>query len=162
MNLIAKVTSSGPQKPLGDVLRTPLGIDVWEVKPDHLILRGTEAQLDRLSSMGYVVEQLEDVERHLSAFTTAGAAEQYHSAATLGEELRRLAEARPDIAELIEIGRSIEGRPILALRIGDRRGGVPKVLFMGTTRESGSPWRCPSCSRRISSSGPTRRRSQTA
>jgi carboxypeptidase T len=131
MNLIAKVTSSGPQKPLGDVLRTPLGIDVWEVKPDHLILRGNEAQLDRLSSMGYVVEQLEDVERHLSAFTTAEAAEQYHSAATLEEELRQLAEARPDIAELIEIGRSIEGRPILALRIGDRRGGVPKVLFMG-------------------------------
>jgi murein tripeptide amidase MpaA len=131
MNLIAKVTSSGPQKPLGDVLRTPLGIDVWEVKPDHLILRGNEAQLDRLSSMGYVVEQLEDVERHLSAFTTAEAAERYHSAATLEEELRQLAEARPDIAELIEIGRSIEGRPILALRIGDRRGGVPKVLFMG-------------------------------
>jgi carboxypeptidase T len=129
MNLIARVTSSGPQKPLGDILRVPLGIDVWEVKPDHLILRGTEAQLDRLSAMGYFVEQLEDVERHLSAFATA--AEQYHSAASLEEELRRLAEARPDIAELKEIGRSIEGRPILALRIGDRRGGVPKLLFMG-------------------------------
>jgi len=131
MNLIAKVTSSGPQKPLGDVLRVPLGIDVWEVKPDHLILRGTEAQLDRLSSMGYHVEQLEDVERHLSTFAMAEAAEQYHSAAKLEEELRQLAEARPDIAELIEIGRSIEGRPILALRIGDRRGSVPKILFMG-------------------------------
>ena len=131
MNLIARITSSGPQKPLGDVLRVPLGIDVWEVKPDHLILRGTEAQLDRLSSMGYLVEQLEDVARHLSTFATTEAAEQYHSAASLEEELRQLAEARPDIAELIEIGRSIEGRPILALRIGDRRGGVPKVLFMG-------------------------------
>jgi murein tripeptide amidase MpaA len=131
MNVIARVTSSGPQKPLGDVLRVPLGIDVWEVKPDHLILRGTEAQLDRLSSMGYRVEQLEDVARHLSTFAGAEAAEQYHSAATLEEELRQLTEARPDIAELKEIGRSIEGRPILALRIGDRRGGVPKVLFMG-------------------------------
>ena len=131
MNLIARVTSPGPQKPLGDVLRVPLGIDVWEVKPDHLILRGTEAQLDRLSSMGYLVEQLEDVARHLSTFASAEAAEQYHSAASLEEELRQLAEARPDIAQLIEIGRSIEGRPILALRIGDRRGGVPKVLFMG-------------------------------
>ena len=131
MNLIARVTSPGPQKPLGDVLRVPLGIDVWEVKPDHLILRGTEAQLDRLSSMGYLVEQLEDVARHLSTFARAEAAEQYHSAASLEEELRQLAEARPDIAELMEIGRSIEGRPILALRIGDRRGGVPKLLFMG-------------------------------
>ena len=131
MNLIAKVTSPGPEKPLGDVLRVPLGIDVWEVKPDHLILRGTEAQLDRLSSMGYLVEQLEDVARHLSAFARAEAAEQYHSAASLEEELRQLAEARPDIAELEDIGRSIDGRPILALRIGDRRGGVPKLLFMG-------------------------------
>lgn len=131
MSVIAKVTSPGPQKPLGDVLRVPLGIDVWEVKPDHLILRGTEAQLERLSRMGYLVEQLEDVERHLSAFATAAAAEQYHSAASLEAELRQLAEARPDIAELKEIGRSIEGRPILALRIGDRRGGVPKLLFMG-------------------------------
>jgi carboxypeptidase T len=131
VNLIARVTSPGPQKPLGDVLRVPLGIDVWEVKPDHLILRGTEAQLDRLSSMGYGVEQLEDVERHVSAFARAEAAEQYHSAARLEQELRQLAEARPDIAELKEIGRSIEGRPILALRIGDRRGGVPKLLFMG-------------------------------
>ena len=131
MNLIAKVTSSGPQKPLGDVLRVPLGIDVWEVKPDHLILRGTEAQLDRLSSMGYHVEQLEDVARHLSTFASPEAAEQYHSAASLEQELRQLAESKPDIAQLIEIGRSIEGRPILALRIGDRRGSVPKVLFMG-------------------------------
>ena len=131
MNLIARITSSGPQKPLGDVLRVPLGIDVWEVKPDHLIIRGTEAQLERLSSMGYDVEQLEDVARHLSTFATSEAAEQYHSAASLEEELRQLAEAKPDIAKLVEIGRSIEGRPILALRIGDRRGGVPKVLFMG-------------------------------
>ncbi|WEX86515.1 M14 family metallopeptidase [Sinorhizobium garamanticum] len=131
MSLIARVTSPGPQKPLGDVLRVPLGIDVWEVKPDHLILRGTEAQLDRLSRMGYSVEQLEDVARHLSTFAATEAAEQYHSAASLEEELRQLAEAKPDIAQLIEIGRSIEGRPILALRIGDRRGGVPKILFMG-------------------------------
>jgi murein tripeptide amidase MpaA len=131
MSFIARVTSSTPQKPLGDVLRVPLGIDVWEVKPDHLIIRGTEAQLERLSSMGYRVEQLEDVARHLSTFATTEAAEQYHSAAMLEEELRQLAEAKPDIAQLIEIGRSVEGRPILALRIGDRRGGVPKVLFMG-------------------------------
>ncbi len=55
MNLIARITSSGPRKPLGDVLRAPLGIDVWEVKPDHLIVRGAEAQLERLSSMGFLV-----------------------------------------------------------------------------------------------------------
>ncbi|WP_420376776.1 M14 family zinc carboxypeptidase [Sinorhizobium meliloti] len=39
--------------------------------------------------------------------------------------------SQPNITQLIEMGRSIEGRPIFALRIGDRRGGVPKILFMG-------------------------------
>jgi carboxypeptidase T len=131
MNLIARITSPGPQSPLSEVLRVPLGVDVWEVKPDYMILRATEAQLERLSRMGYQVEQLEDVAQHLSAFATADAAAGYHSAASLEEELRHLAEARPDVAELREIGRSIEGRPILALRIGDRHGGVPKILFMG-------------------------------
>src|SRR5262245_11680048 len=122
MSLIARITSSGPQKPLGRVLRVPLGIDVWEVNPDHLIIRGPGAQFERLSRMGYRVEQLEDVERHLCTFTTSETAEQYQSAAGLEQELRQLAEAKPDITPLIEIGGSIEGRPILALRIGDRRG----------------------------------------
>ncbi|MDQ3149692.1 MAG: peptidase M14, partial [Chloroflexota bacterium] len=81
--------------------------------------------------MGFQVEQLEDVSRLLAAFELTAAVEQYHSAASLEEELRQLAEARPDVVQLVEFGRSIEGRPILALRIGDRRGGVPKVLFMG-------------------------------
>src|SRR5689334_24864307 len=36
-----------------------------------------------------------------------------------------------NIAELRQIGQSIEGRPIYVLRIGDRRGGTPKILFMG-------------------------------
>jgi carboxypeptidase T len=131
MNLIAKVASLDPSRTLAEVLRVPLGIDVWEVKPDHLILRGTEAQLERLSRMGYHVEQLEDVERHVSSFATAATSEQYHSAVSLEADLRELAEAKPSIARLIEIGQSIEGRPILALRIGERLGDVPKILFMG-------------------------------
>jgi carboxypeptidase T len=131
MELIARITSPAPQPALADVLRVPLGVDVWEVKPDYLIVRAAEFQLDRLSRMGYRVAQLEDVGRHLSAFVTADAVGGYHSAASLEQELRELAEARPDIAELRQIGTSVERRPILALRIGDRRGGVPKVLFMG-------------------------------
>jgi carboxypeptidase T len=131
MELIVKVTSPGLQLPLSDLLRLPLGLDIWEVKPDHLILRAAEAQIDRLARMGYGVEQLQDV-AHLSTFATAEAIVGYHSAASLEQDLRQLAEARPDIAELKEIGRSIEGRPIHLLRIGERRGGVaPKILFMG-------------------------------
>lgn len=132
MELIVKVTSPGLRAPLADLLRLPLGLDVWEVKSDHLILRAAEAQIDRLARMGYGVEQMQDVETHLRAFATAEAVSGYHSAASLEQELRQLADARPDIAELREIGRSVEGRAIQVLRIGDRRGGTtPKLLFMG-------------------------------
>ena len=56
----------------------------------------------------------------------------YHSAASLEQELRQLAEARPDIAELQEIGRSVEGRAIQVLRIGERHGReAPRIPFMG-------------------------------
>ena len=132
MELIVKVTSPGLRMPLADLLRLPLGLDVWEAKPDHLILRAAEPQIDRLARMGYGVEQLQDVETHLRAFATAEAVSGFHSAASLEQELRQLADARPDIAELREIGRSIEGRAIHVLRIGERHGGqTPKILFMG-------------------------------
>jgi carboxypeptidase T len=132
MELIAKVTSPGPRAPLADLLRLPLGLDVWEVKPDHLIVRAAEAQADRVERMGYGVERLQDLQRHMRAFATADAVAGYHSAASLEQDLRRLAETRPDIAELRQICRSLEGRAIHVLRIGERRGGeAPKILFMG-------------------------------
>jgi len=131
MEIIAKITSPGAHKPLVDLLRVPLGLDVWEVKPDHLILRAAEAQLDRLARMGYGVQQVQEVSTHLATFATAEASAGYHSAESLVQDLRQLAESRPNIAELRQIGQSIEGRPIHVLRIGDRRGGTPKILFMG-------------------------------
>jgi carboxypeptidase T len=68
----------------------------------------------------------------VTSFATAEAVAGYHSVESLHQELQQLAEARPDIAELKEIGRSIEGRPIHVLRIGERRGEpTPKLLFMG-------------------------------
>ena len=39
MDLIVKVSSSGPRAPLSELLSLPLGLDVWEVKPDNLVLR---------------------------------------------------------------------------------------------------------------------------
>jgi carboxypeptidase T len=99
MELIVKVTSPDPRTPLADLLRLPLGLDVWEAKPDHLVLRAAEAQLDRLARRGYRVEPLQQLDAHLSAFATAEAAQGYHSAASLEQDLRQLAESRPEIAE---------------------------------------------------------------
>jgi carboxypeptidase T len=81
--------------------------------------------------MGYDVEQLQLTENYLTTFATAEAISGYHSAETLEEDLRQLAASQPEIAELREIGRSLEDRPIWALQIGERRGSSRKLLFLG-------------------------------
>jgi carboxypeptidase T len=130
-SLIARVTSTSPRAPLARLLTAPLGLDVWEVKADHLVLQADEAQAARLEAMGYGVEQVQMLEPYLSTFATDAAATGYHSAASLEEDLRRLAEEHPEIAELHEIGRSVEGRPLWALRLGERRDSSRKVAFLG-------------------------------
>lgn len=129
--LIATVTSTSARAPLARLLTAPLGLDVWEVRPDHLVVQADEAQAARLEAMGYGVEQVQLLEPYVSAFATDDAAAGYHTVASLEEDLRRLAEEHPEIAELHRIGRSVEGRPIWALRIGERRGGTAKVAFLG-------------------------------
>jgi carboxypeptidase T len=131
VNLIVKVSSETPRASLLQLLHVPLGLDVWEVKPDHLVVRATEAQVHRLEQIGYRVAQLHETERFLSTFATAEALAGYHSVQTLEQELKTLAANRPEIVELQEIGRSVEGRTIWALRIGERKGSARKLLFMG-------------------------------
>ena len=130
-SLIARVTSTTARAPLARLLASPLGLDVWEVGPDFVVLQADEFQIDRLESMGYAVEQLQMTEPYLSTFATAEAVSGYHSVATLEEDLRRLAEEHAEVAELHEIGRSVERRPLWALRIGERRGSERKVAFLG-------------------------------
>jgi carboxypeptidase T len=131
MSVIAKVTSTSPRAPLSQLLTAPLGLDVWEVKADHLVLQATEAQAERLQHMGYDVEQLYETESYLSTFATEDAVAAYHSVETLKADLERLAENHSEIAELHEIGHSVENRPIWALRLGERRGNTLKMAFLG-------------------------------
>jgi carboxypeptidase T len=130
-SLIARVTSTTSRAPLARLLVAQLGLDVWEVKPDFVVLQAEEHQVSRLEEMGFAVEQLQLTEPYLSTFATAAAVSGYHTVATLEQDLRRLAEEHPEIAELQQIGRSVEGRPLWALRIGERRGSARKVAFFG-------------------------------
>jgi carboxypeptidase T len=131
MEHIAEIRSEDPARPLAKLLAMPLGIDVWEVKSDRLVVRAAEHTMDRLRKMGYRINPIVDVSRHLEIFAAADSMAGYHSVATLEADMRDLAARHPNLAELKEIGRSIEGRPILALRLGERRGNATKVLFMG-------------------------------
>ena len=131
MDLILQVTTTHPRVPLSHLLEAPLGLDIWEVKPDYLVLSAAEAQAERLRRMGYGVEQLHLTDTYLATFATADAIASYHSIETLEQDLRQLAASQPEIAELREVGRSVENRPIWALRIGERRGSTRKLLFLG-------------------------------
>jgi carboxypeptidase T len=135
VNIVYSVRSDSPQAlPLRSLVDNPrehLGLDIWQVKPDYVVLRASEEQAARLRQMGYTTEEVVETEHHLATFATADAIAAYHSAETLESDLHQLAESQPEIAELHEIGRSLENRPIWALRIGERRGSEHKLLFMG-------------------------------
>jgi carboxypeptidase T len=131
MTIIVEVRTTPTGRALERLLHTPSGLDVWEAKHDRLVVRATEAQIDRIAKMGYAVRQIETVDRHLSAFAASAVPAGFHSAQEIENGLRSLAQAHPDIAELQEIGRSLENRPMWALRIGERRGSARKMLFMG-------------------------------
>jgi carboxypeptidase T len=130
-SVIVRVTSTGARAPLTRLVTAPLGLDVWEVRPEHVVLQADEAQVARLEAMGYGVEQLQTTESYLSDFATARATAGYHTVQSLEADLRRLADENPEIVELHEIGRSVENRPLWALRISERRGTGPKVAVLG-------------------------------
>jgi carboxypeptidase T len=131
MQMIVEVTSESAQRPLTRLLQTPLGLDVWETKQNRVVLRAEEAVIDRISRMGYRVRPIMEAGRHVETFAASDQLDAYHSAASLAQEMQELAAAHPAIVELKQIGRSIEGRSILGLRIGDRHGSGRKLLFMG-------------------------------
>src|SRR6476620_10244512 len=101
MDLILTVRSDDPQAPLAELLTAPLGLDVWEVKPEYLVLSANENQAERLRAMGYSVTQDRSTESFLAEFAPAEAETTgYHSAESLEQDLRQLAESAPEVAEL--------------------------------------------------------------
>ena len=130
MDMIFKVSIGATHLPLSNLLYSSIGLDVWELTPHRLIARANVAQAERLQQIGYQVEELQSVSNLVTAFSSEGLAK-YHTAESLENDMRLLADTRPELVEIQEIGCSVEGRPILALRIGERRGNCRKVLFMG-------------------------------
>ena len=152
MDLILDILPSSSNSSISNLLRTSLGLDIWEVTHDHMIVRANAARAERLQQLGYRVEQLQTVADALTEFESlehatlasrptdeAGALRPdaltmppiYHSVESLNHDLHELAATHADFVELREIGRSVEGRPILALRIAERKGNSQKVLFLG-------------------------------
>jgi hypothetical protein len=64
-DIIAKVTERGPRGSLDRILTLLLALDIWETRPDHVVLRASEQHLDLLAQMNYGVEQIETTNRFL-------------------------------------------------------------------------------------------------
>lgn len=67
-------------------------------------------------------------------FLTSGGNGDYHSYDEVTKELKNLAQKYPDICLAKEIGRSIEGRALWALKISDKvttKEAEPAILFLG-------------------------------
>ena len=123
MQIIIEVTSDAPHRPLARLLEIPLGLDVWETKGNRLVLRAEEAAVNRISQMGYQVRPLMPVAQHLETFATAENFAGYHSAESLAQEMRALAQAHPHASEIP----------------GVRAGGAPHFgsAFRGRSRCDG-------------------------
>ena len=76
MNIVYAVRSDSPQAPpLARLIDLPLGLDIWQVKTDHVVLRAAEEQATRLRQMGYTTEEVVETETHLATFATDDHAE---------------------------------------------------------------------------------------
>jgi carboxypeptidase T len=84
MSIVYAVRADSPQAPpLARLIDPPLGLDIWQVKADHVVLRAAEEQALRLRQMGYTTEEVVGTDDHLATFATAEAIVAYHSAETL-------------------------------------------------------------------------------
>jgi carboxypeptidase T len=88
VNIVYTVRPDSPQAPLAQLLQLPLGLDIWQVRGDHVVLRADEPQAARLRQIGYTTEEIVETETHISTFTTAEAIAAYHSAETLEGDIR--------------------------------------------------------------------------
>ena len=65
MNIVYTVRSDLPQTSLAQLLQLPLGLDIWQVRRDYVVLRADEPQAARLRQMGYTTEEIVETETHI-------------------------------------------------------------------------------------------------
>ncbi|NIB32163.1 zinc carboxypeptidase [Pseudonocardia sp. MCCB 268] len=96
------VTSDSPRGSHWSTISSPLGLDVWEVKPEHLVLQAAPAQAERLERMGYAVQELQRAQACLSTFATDEALALASTPSRHSADRRRLADDHPlpSVAEL--------------------------------------------------------------
>jgi carboxypeptidase T len=111
------------------------GFDVIDFKPGFNKVLASREQVSRLERSGLKVEYLslsEVVDESVVGKTNVGL---YHTYAETVTELHQIEAFHSNIAKLFVIGKSIQGRDILAIKISDNpaveEAEEPEVLYMG-------------------------------
>ncbi len=113
------------------------GFDVTEMKaglPAELIM--TPDQARRLGSLGLRLTKATSFDRaaRMRASAVSGYAvyRTYSEPGGIADEIRAVGAAHPDIATVVELGTTVQGKPILALRVRKGSGKRPAVLYVAT------------------------------
>jgi hypothetical protein len=111
-----------------------IGVDIIEFKPSYLKVFITAHELAQIEGMGFrteILELSEVIDQSVFGIADAGL---YHTYDEVMAELLQTEADHTDIAKLYDIGDSIEGREIWALKISDNPAILedePKVLYTG-------------------------------
>ncbi|MBV7699933.1 M14 family metallopeptidase [Streptomyces sp. TRM70350] len=114
------------------------GVVVDEVHDHGVVVSGRADQVKKLRSLGYEVTPLGAVpdrsagEDDIRLYDFPSADSRYHNYAEMTNEINSVVAAHPGIASQRVIGRSYQGRNIVAIKISDNVGtdeAEPEVLF---------------------------------
>ncbi|HXH77181.1 M14 family metallopeptidase [Nocardioides sp.] len=131
-----QVTGLSTRADRSAVARTGAAVDF--VEHGTLYVTATASEVDRIERLGFQATRVPKLTRTLEAdaavtgFPTADS--NYHDYAETNAELRRIAAAYPQLAQVSVIGRSYEGRDILAIKISDNvttDEAEPEILLNG-------------------------------
>ncbi|MBI5202451.1 MAG: zinc carboxypeptidase [Elusimicrobia bacterium] len=106
-----------------------LGLDIVDVAGASASGVATPAAVSRLRAAGYRIEKRESLRDANKGFPPADKA--YHDYAQVQSALGKIAGAHPDFASLVELGTSVRGRKLTAIRFTKGAGKKPGALFVG-------------------------------
>ncbi|MFF8014430.1 M14 family zinc carboxypeptidase [Streptomyces sp. NPDC007929] len=114
------------------------GVTVDEIHGHGVVVSGRADQIKKLRTLGYEVTRLGAVpdrsagEDGLRLFDFPSGDAKYHNYAEMTSEINSIVSANPSIASRRVIGKSYQGRDIVAIKISDNVGtdeSEPEVLF---------------------------------
>lgn len=111
------------------------GFSIDEVGPGTIAGVADESSLAELRKQGFEVVKATPLLRFIQDFPPSDA--DYHDYAELSAELRAIAQSAPGLVSVFSIGKTVQGRDILALRLntdasGDAPSPKPGAVFTGT------------------------------